>query len=607
MGVRRCSYFHHAPKVSSFELPRLISLRSDESPDHGAFFMSFNWRSYQTISLAPLWCIGGAVLLGLSWLLPNSTRPWTSFHSDAWAATALILIGFTVFFKRRQALTIHGLPVAIALISLIPPLQFLTGILPFAGYGWLPMLYLLGFSMAMLIGSTWDKWHPKLMQLMLFGAIVFAGVLSSVLQLYQWLGLTQDSWVTNIWVLQYNSTRPYANLGQPNQLATLLLWGLIGCAWLVFNRLISGKTVGLIAALLMSGLALTQSRSGLLSLVALCIAAVYWRKIWYSQALALGVILLIFWYVIQLLLLPHLGQYLFLDTQSSLSARSTNELRPAIWAMILDASTLRPLAGYGWNQVLPAQLAVTENHKEIIGLYTAQAHNLFLDLIIWTGWPIAIVIGSILIAWFVTAAKRVKNVNDAAYFLAVLVIGVHSMVEFPLHYGYFLFLTGFFIGALNGRMDIWCVARLHFVPIVIMFFLVTVGAGYVVYDYFRLEAAYNNLRFKQANFKNAPNIHIPHAIVINQFQIMLDLFALTPTGGLNSDELRRFEQTVTAIPSPHNLGKLITIMSLNDEPEKARFWFEKAKSLLGPADLKVLKSDLENYKDLSPHLGYFLE
>ena len=59
--------------------------------------------------------------------------------------------------------------------------------------------------------------------------------------------------------------RPGANLGQPNHLATLLVMGLASLLFLFESRRLGATASGLLALTLLTGLAATESRTGVLS------------------------------------------------------------------------------------------------------------------------------------------------------------------------------------------------------------------------------------------------------------------------------------------------------------------------------------------------------
>lgn len=579
-----------------------------ESPFLGAFFMDKK-TFYSDISLAPAWCMGGAFLLSLGWLMPNQARPWTAFHSDAWIACILLVVSLVVFSRSRQATVVHMLPVAAVLASLLPWIQYQVGKLSFSGQAWISSAYVLGFALALLTGQQWQRLNAKWMERFFFLAVLIAGVVSVSIQLIQWFRLTESLDLLNIWILYFpiDQVRPYANMAQPNQLATLLLWALLGCAWATYRgylKIVGGVSV---AAFLLVGLALTQSRSAMIGLlVALC-ACWTWRSFFMTRSLTCCVAGLAFWYVFLLLALPVLGSLLLLETSSNIVDRSVNESRLAIWRMVLDAAFQNPWTGYGWNQVLPAQLAVAESHSELAGKYIAQSHNLFLDFIVWVGFPTGLLLAFLILAWTWTAWRRVRNESEAIYLLVIVVVGIHAMVELPLHYAYFLLPAGLVMGSLNASMNIWLVGKVSRSIVLGFWMLLALLFGVIVNEYFRLESAYNDIRFEKANFVHAPKPHIPETLVLDHLQYWTELYAMTPVADMPSDLVEKYVIATTYMPSPYNVSKLVVILALNQRPAAARFWIRKASVMMSADNFASAQKDWERASKQFPQIASTLQ
>jgi len=233
--------------------------------------------------------VGGA-FLALSWLLPNRTEPWLAFHSDAASVLALGAFTAAVVCQSRSSFKLC-LPAVIAMLLLpIPLIHFLTGILPFMGLAWISTIYLFALLLALIVGASWDEGNDQKMGLgdVIFGAVLLAAIISVWLQLQQWLGVGQDG-TLDIWVATGSSSRPSANLGQPNHLATLLLWGVVSVWWWKWKKKLSESSVWVISFFLSFGIALTQSRTGTLSFICLVTALCFWNplhRLWGGGAVA---------------------------------------------------------------------------------------------------------------------------------------------------------------------------------------------------------------------------------------------------------------------------------------------------------------------------------
>ena len=226
-------------------------------------------------AITPFWLVTAALMLSAGWLQPNHYLPWIAFHTDAWVAVILAilavgLIGRTTEFAQWRPFTLLVLSLAT-----IPFLQYIGGLIPFIGSAWISTSYILGFSLALAVGERWESITPSQAADFLFLAVGIASIISVGMALHQWLGL--DGF--ELWIMRLGTTtRPFANFGQPNQLATLLLWGLLSCAWGVARRKIHLPVALLFSVYLIFGLALTESRTAWVTISMMIVVAWAWRK-----------------------------------------------------------------------------------------------------------------------------------------------------------------------------------------------------------------------------------------------------------------------------------------------------------------------------------------
>jgi len=140
--------------------------------------------------------------------------------------------------------------------------------------------------------------------------------------------------------------------------------------------------------------------------------------------------------------------------------------------------------------------------------------------------------------------------------------------------------------------------------IVFCFWLAVVALlGLIIYDYFRLESAYNEVRFKQANFAKAQDPEIPKTLVLNHLEYAIELYALTPVAGLSPDIVQRAVDTTRFLPSAHNISKLVVILALNQRTDDARFWKAKSQYMMSPADYQGVQKDWKRAVQLFPQIA----
>lgn len=527
----------------------------------------------------PLWLPIWSLVLALGWLLPNHYVPWVAFHFDVWVACCLISAAAVLVVRSRQAIRIHPLPLLCLLLLVIPFFQFWFGLLPFVGQAWLGVSFILGFFLSLLVGAYWEDTTPGQVIDSLFLAIGIAGVASVGLQLYQWLGLSIDA--LDLWIMDSGNGRPFANFIQPNQLATFLLWSLLATAWGVARGQIRQRIAIFPALFLLFGVALTGSRTAFVAVAGLLVATFLWRNLWKSRAIVPTVLGLAVFYFICVFSLPFIAKLFELAIPMGLIERPGGGVRITVYQLFLDAAWQQPLWGYGWAQSALAQMAVAENHPPLASMFL-QAHNLFLDFVIWCGIPLGLVISGALVWWFVAMVKKISKPQDAILLMFVAVVGWHAMLELPLHYAYMLLPTGLVMGVLNARLaqpvpvklQRWHLGGLLLAAIALL--------TLIAKDYGQIEESFRILRFERARIGTTPAQKPDAAVLLNQMNEFVKLGRTPAKQGMTAEEMDWMQKAAYAYPSLGNLFTLTTALALNGKPELARELITKLERISTP-------------------------
>jgi len=150
-----------------------------------------------------------------------------------------------------------------------------------------------------------------------------------------------------------------------------------------------------------------------------------------------------FVYFVSVLFLPFCSDVLLLSTGASVRGAISME-RLELWLQLWQAAMSQPLWGYGWLQVSVAQVAVASGAP--VGVMVEYSHNLLLDLILWNG----LVVGCGIILVSILLGGRLlwvsSRMETLCCLLAVGVVMVHAMLEYPLAYAFFLLPVGLFLG-----------------------------------------------------------------------------------------------------------------------------------------------------------------
>jgi len=523
-------------------------------------------------TVSPFWLLNSSVALSLAWLLPNHSHPWLTFHADAWVAVMLAIVAVFVFWHNKLSVEWHWVSVVAAALVAVPLVQHAVGIIPLFGIAWINSVYLLGFLLALLMGAAWEQESAGQCADYLFLALGIASFLSVGLQLHQ-LFILEGA---GPWILYSVGTRHSANLAQPNQLASLLMLGLVSCGWGFYRRQLGFISALVAAAFLLVGVALTESRTAWVNIAFLFISAAIWHRLLPSRRFLWAVAALGVFFFAFVLALPTVYDLIWDGFPARLRTDSpVKDPRWIIWSMFLKVAFHKPLLGFGWGQLHQAQLMLPNEHLDQSGMYSS-AHNLFIDLIDWSGFPIGLAVSAILIGWFIAVVRRINNFSHLALFAGLGILGVHAMLELPLHYAYFLLPAGLMMGCLNTSLNLpkafgpnrWLTG---------MVFVVGLAAlSFTIRDYFRVETSMFGLRFEQKKIETSIPLTPPDVLVLTQWRDYMVFARMEPRSGLPASELERMRALVTSMPGNLVMYKLAVTMVYNGQPAEAQEWLKKA-------------------------------
>ncbi|HEY6897705.1 MAG TPA: Wzy polymerase domain-containing protein [Rhodocyclaceae bacterium] len=433
-----------------------------------------------------------AASVSLPFLQPIHSPPITSFYSE-WLAVAF---GLLALFS----VTLGGAP-RIPRLALWPlafvvliALQGVQGTVANGGMATLACIYLIWAACMMSCSATLAaRTSADTVASAIATGLVVGATISALIALASLTG------INGIWLARQAGAMSAGNLAQKNHLAQLLWLGIASLGYLHWRRgLPSGPALALLLLLATVSL-LTGARATLLY-AAWC-SLLLWG--WGQRRQGVGLIVV---YTIALVVLPKLitldpGG----DAASRIATAAANlggnpqlidarwQVLGEAWRMFLDA----PLGGVGfggfsWHAFVDqinanAQFASGEN-----------AHNLFAQIAAEFGLP-----GLILLAGGLLVALRFLGGvwRESPYRWVVACLGIqliHSQLEYPLWYAYFLGVFSLLLGllpqheyALRLPRWVWAGALL--------------AGGFVAFDIGRdhvmLESAVNAMPRTEAQFR----------------------------------------------------------------------------------------------------------
>lgn len=496
----------------------------------------------------------------LSWCLPNHYFPWTAYYNEMAAMVSLSLFLIGIAAGRGSYVVRGNVLAALFFVAAIPFLQNAFGLLDVTTDLWMSSFYLLSIPFGYLVGaglSDSSRWHRGMALSILAGAL-----LSFFLGLCQWLNVGLGIWLMEMppW------GRPYANLAQPNNFASLLLMGLVSCLYLRETSVISRNFAMLCSAILLFGVVLSQSRTAVVGLLVLALWLPLCRQCGWKFR-PQGLVLAVVWFVGLVWLVPQVHGLLLLEGSALIERGASSVARVRLWLVLLDAVTQAPWVGFGWNQVGPALVDAALAHEEVI--YSTYAHNILIDLVIWAGVPLGIAIFLGLVFWVTTRGLRMTHPAQALGIGCLLVLGVHAMLELPHAYAYFIVPASILMGMVD-----------HTAPWegVIVKRRILLGGGFVAFaaivavgsEYHVLESSHREMRYELAGIgvlrdENA----VPEVKILTKLADFQRFARTMATEGMNPDRLDWMKDVSRQNAFPPVLFRLALAYGLNGRADDA--------------------------------------
>ncbi len=294
-----------------------------------------------------------------------------------------------------------------------------------------------------------------------FGGLALAGAIGLGLSLLQ---VFHPVWADGTFIaIPTMPGRAVANLRQPNHLSTLLVFACAAAAWLgaqgrEHQRLAVLGILGFIVAIV-----LTASRTGMVGMLFLTLWGVLDRQL--PRALR--------WTLIGAPLVYGLtwgGMWLWSHADASVTFAAEARLhdhsdisssRFKIWANVLELIRQQPWLGVGYGQFNFAWSMTPFPGRPVA--FFDHTHNIILQWAVEFGLPLAVLMTG-LCTWAFWRMVRpwkkdgvanlpvseqgsaLRHHTVGACAVIVAIAGLHSLLEYPLWYGYFLWPTAFAFG-----------------------------------------------------------------------------------------------------------------------------------------------------------------
>lgn len=286
-----------------------------------------------------------------------------------------------------------------------------------------------------------------------FAAWLLAGVLSTAIGVVQ---VFAPEWADGNFIARTGLLgRAVGNLRQPNHLSSLLLWSAIAVVPLLEARRLPRVAAALLMAFMVFGITLSGSRTGLVGMAVLTLWGLLDGRL---QRPARGVLLAVpLMFAASWAVMTYWAGQTAKTFGAALHMAAGGDIsssRFGIWRDTLSLIRMHPGSGVGWGEFNFAW-SLTPFPQRPVAFFD-HTHNLPLQLAVELGLPLAALVLALL-AWALWQAGRrslqvpgAEGAGVRAAFMMVLMMALHSQLEYPLWYLYFLLPTAWAWGACLG-------------------------------------------------------------------------------------------------------------------------------------------------------------
>jgi len=466
------------------------------------------------------------------------------------------------------------LPLLLSLVWLLP---FSPGPTP-AVAGWLMAFLGVGFVVL---------FRAKISESGVVDGWILAAVASAIFGILQYFGQTL---ALSPWVHATGLGEAYANLRQRNQFATLTSIGLLALLWQVSGawaeQAVALRSAALWAVLLGLGNAASGSRTGLLQWATiLAVYSVVWTVGERKRALAVVTIAMLA-YAGGSVALPWLLDASTGIHSDGLLGRFKEESgcasRTVLWSNVLHLIAQRPWIGWDWGEL---------DYAHFITLYPGErfceildnAHNLPLHLAVELGIPVAAAFCGAC-AWLVWRNKPWAETDPTRQLAwgVLAVIGLHSMLEYPLWYGPFQLAVVLCIWLLWRSPEAYAkpvqgplpVRAATGVAAVILLALCT----YVAWDYWRISQIYLPPSARHAAYRDDTLAKIQGSWLFRDHVRFAEL-TTTPLDEDNAAHIHALGKAMLHFsPEPRVVEKVIESAVMLGQDDEALFYLQRYKA-----------------------------
>ena len=269
------------------------------------------------------------------------------------------------------------------------------------------------------------------------------------------------------WIFKAPKGEISSNLRQSNHFATLLNIGLLSLGWLVQQKIklkmkisVWQKMLALsIFIFLLGAIFISSSRLGILEFS--CLAFIYFL---YNKNISIKnkfliLVLLAFSFFAAGVFLSTIKNVDFFENTLFKKFRTEGtycDNRFILWNNVTYLISQKPWTGWGWSELAYAHFITDYPSQRFCAILT-NAHNLPLHLAVTLGIPVSALL-LVALSVLVWNARPWKDTDSSRQFawLVIFILFIHSLLEYPLWYGYFQVMC---------VISIWILSKNYFISV----------------------------------------------------------------------------------------------------------------------------------------------
>jgi O-antigen ligase len=521
-----------------------------------------------------------ALMCILPFLSPYHMPPIASFYNEWLAAFLAVFASLFLIGKRQEKLQIPVVSFIPLGLIVVLGLQVALGVPDYWQNQFVAMLYLGLSALLMLLAANLRQslTLERVVPVTAWAFVIGAAMIMTLLPIGK---LIPEDHALAKWVLDSKS----GNIGQVNHFSNYLALGLASLLYLRITNRVNTFVALLISALILTGLAQGGQRMAILYVALLSVGGWLLARPFTNHHMTsikpTSLLWLIPGFIAAQFIVPLLS---FLEPAKMPAERLVQTMGTESSRLILIEQAWllfkqHPWLGAGWAEFPWYNFSITESYPTLKGLWH-HAHNLILQLLAETGIVGALILTAGMFYWF--REQFLSKLNAERWWLLALlsVIGIHSMLEYPLWYMTFLGIASLLLG-LGSERPIQVKFNLAPVFFLVIFIFSAWSLGSLQTSYHQLETTLTSLReegLPQSEIdKNLEKLYqLRESSVFTPIADNFLVRVLPNQPDLIQDKLTISQQVIENWPGRVETYTHAYLLAMNDKPVEAQKMIRKA-------------------------------